>query len=55
MPNFAGSGRPLPAEYDLSGVIDDGNGTEFSKGDEVFGFLDVRTSCSKYNRRCIIH
>lgn len=41
LPNFAGSGRPLPAEQDISGVIEDGNGTEFSKGDEVFGFIAV--------------
>ncbi|KAF9466323.1 hypothetical protein BDZ94DRAFT_1306315 [Collybia nuda] len=44
LPNFMGSGRPLPAEQDISGVIEDGNGTEFSKGDEVFGFIAVDLS-----------
>ena len=33
--------RPLPAEYDLSGVIVDANGTEFVLGDEVFGFIST--------------
>ncbi|RDB24078.1 Zinc-type alcohol dehydrogenase-like protein C16A3.02c [Hypsizygus marmoreus] len=41
LPNFAHSGRPLPAEYDLSGVIVDGNGTEFSNGDQVFGYVST--------------
>lgn len=43
IPNFANTGRPLPAEHDLSGIIVDGNGTEFSNGDQVFGFISVGT------------
>ncbi|GLB43433.1 putative zinc-binding dehydrogenase [Lyophyllum shimeji] len=38
LPNFA-RGRPLPAEMELSGVVVDGNGTEYSDGDQVFGFV----------------
>ncbi|KAG6919967.1 hypothetical protein DXG01_013316 [Tephrocybe rancida] len=34
-------GRPLPAEQDLAGEIVDGNGTQFSAGDQVFGFIPV--------------
>jgi len=44
LPNFASSGRPLPAEHDLSGVILDGNGTQFSAGDQVFGIIPVELS-----------
>ncbi|KAF5387131.1 hypothetical protein D9615_001846 [Tricholomella constricta] len=44
LPNFAHSGRPLPAEQDLAGVIVDGNGTHFSAGDQVFGFIPVELS-----------
>jgi NADPH:quinone reductase-like Zn-dependent oxidoreductase len=33
--------RPLPAEYDLSGVVVDANGTEFLPGDQVFGFIST--------------
>jgi hypothetical protein len=33
--------RPLPAEYDLSGVVVDANGTEFVPGDQVFGFIQL--------------
>lgn len=33
--------RPLPAEHDLSGVIVDANTTEFSPGDQVFGFIST--------------
>ncbi|KAG6821093.1 hypothetical protein H0H93_007252 [Arthromyces matolae] len=39
LPNFANSGRPLPAEQDLAGEIVDGNGTQFSAGDQVFGSI----------------
>ena len=39
LPNFAHSGRPLPAEHDLAGEILDGNGTEFHQGDQVFGYI----------------
>ena len=31
--------RPLPAEYDLCGVVVDENDTEFVPGDQVFGFI----------------
>ncbi|KAG6897297.1 hypothetical protein C0992_002739 [Termitomyces sp. T32_za158] len=41
LPTFAHSGRPLPAEHDLAGEIVDGNGTRFSAGDQVFGFIPV--------------
>lgn len=41
LPTFAHSGRPLPAEHDLAGEIVDGNGTRFSAGDQVFGFISV--------------
>lgn len=44
LPNFANSGRPLAAEHDLSGVIIDGNGTQFSEGDQVFGYISVELS-----------
>jgi NADPH:quinone reductase-like Zn-dependent oxidoreductase len=35
------SKRPHPAEHDLAGVIADANGTPFSNGDEVIGFIPV--------------
>ncbi|KAG6844721.1 hypothetical protein H0H87_004341 [Tephrocybe sp. NHM501043] len=41
LPNFAHSGRPLPAEQDLAGEIVDGNGSQFSAGDQVFGIIPV--------------
>ncbi|KAG5635903.1 hypothetical protein H0H81_009728 [Sphagnurus paluster] len=44
LPNFAGTGRPLPAENDFSGVIVDGNGTHFSEGDQVFGYISTEIS-----------
>ena len=34
--------RPYPAEHDLAGVIVDANGTSFSNGDEVIGFIPFR-------------
>lgn len=43
LPNFIAK-RPLPAEYDLAGVIEDPNGSSFNKGDEVFGIIPVRKS-----------
>ncbi|KAG6885996.1 hypothetical protein C0993_006112 [Termitomyces sp. T159_Od127] len=43
LPTFMHSGRPLPAEHDLAGEIVDGNGTRFSAGDQVFGFIPVGT------------
>ncbi|KAH0584321.1 Zinc-type alcohol dehydrogenase-like protein C16A3.02c [Termitomyces sp. J132] len=46
LPNFAHSGRPLPAEHDLAGEIVDGNGTQFSAGDQVFGYISVELSQS---------
>ncbi|KAJ8457713.1 hypothetical protein ONZ45_g18205 [Pleurotus djamor] len=38
LPNII-AGRPLVAEYDFTGVIADGNDTEFTVGDAVFGFM----------------
>ncbi|KAI9458236.1 chaperonin 10-like protein [Boletus coccyginus] len=35
------SGRPHPAEHDLAGVIVDANGTSFSNGDDIIGFIPV--------------
>lgn len=32
-------GRALPPEMDLSGVIVDGNGTKYTNGDHVYGFI----------------
>ncbi|KAH7912134.1 NAD(P)-binding protein [Hygrophoropsis aurantiaca] len=40
VPNFIAR-RPLTPEYDLSGVVVDANGTNFSNGDEVFGMISV--------------
>jgi len=34
----------LAAEYDLAGVVVNGNGTEFKDGDNVFGFIEVGLS-----------
>ncbi|KAF8439684.1 chaperonin 10-like protein [Boletus edulis BED1] len=33
--------RPHPAEHDLAGVIVDANGSSFSNGDEVIGYIPV--------------
>lgn len=43
IPNFLAS-RPLIAEHDLSGSIVDANGTEFSNGDQVFGYVSAGQS-----------
>ncbi|KIY51029.1 NAD(P)-binding protein [Fistulina hepatica ATCC 64428] len=40
LPNFL-AGRPLIAEADLSGVIVDGNDTQFKSGDAVFGWVPL--------------
>ncbi|KIJ12398.1 hypothetical protein PAXINDRAFT_137061 [Paxillus involutus ATCC 200175] len=40
LPNFL-SARPHPAEHDLAGVVVDANGSQFSDGDEVIGFIPV--------------
>lgn len=37
LPNFLL--RPRVAEFDLAGVIVDGNDTQFAKGDPVFGWI----------------
>lgn len=34
--------RPITPEHDFAGVVVDANGTEFSVGDEVIGFIPVR-------------
>ena len=31
----------MAPEFDFSGVVVNGNGTKFSDGDKVFGWLDV--------------
>jgi NADPH:quinone reductase-like Zn-dependent oxidoreductase len=33
--------RPVIPEHDLAGVIADANGSEFSAGDEVIGFIPL--------------
>ncbi|KIJ44140.1 hypothetical protein M422DRAFT_30646 [Sphaerobolus stellatus SS14] len=43
LPNIIAK-RPQIAEYDLAGTIADSNGTEFNKGDEIFGWLPVPLS-----------
>ena len=52
MPNLL-SKRPYPAEHDLAGVIVDANGTSFSDGDEVIGFIPVRKSYPNFSPRLI--
>ncbi|KAG6841464.1 hypothetical protein C0991_010889 [Blastosporella zonata] len=34
-------GRPIPSGMDLSGVIVDSNDTEYSNGDQVYGFMSL--------------
>ena len=31
-------------EFDVAGVVIDGNGTDLKEGDEIFGTIPVRTS-----------
>ena len=38
LPGFVNR-RVQAAEYDLAGVVVDGNGTELKEGDEVFGWI----------------
>ena len=38
VPNFIAH-RPYGTGYDYSGVIVDGNGTQYKEGDEVYGYL----------------
>ena len=40
LPGFVNR-RVQAAEYDLAGVVVDGNGTELKEGDEVFGSIPV--------------
>ncbi|KDR81831.1 hypothetical protein GALMADRAFT_276498 [Galerina marginata CBS 339.88] len=40
LPNFIAK-RPLVAEHDFSGVVVNANGTRFSKGDNVFGWIPM--------------
>lgn len=43
--------RPHTAGYDFSGVIVDGNGTEYNAGDEVYGILrpcECRDTISRF-------
>ncbi|EGN95474.1 hypothetical protein SERLA73DRAFT_186503 [Serpula lacrymans var. lacrymans S7.3] len=41
LPNFIAR-RPITVEHDLAGVIVDANGSEFSIGDEIIGFIPVQ-------------
>ncbi|KAK0192865.1 hypothetical protein F5146DRAFT_1102619 [Armillaria mellea] len=43
LPNFIAR-RPIPAEYDLAGIIEDPNDSQFTKGDSVFGVIHTATS-----------
>ncbi|KAI0335216.1 NAD-P-binding protein [Cubamyces sp. BRFM 1775] len=45
LPGFVNR-RVQAAEYDLAGVVVDGNGTELKEGDEVFGSIPVGLSIS---------
>ena len=47
--------RPLPAEYDLSGVVVDVKGTEFLPGDEVFGFISTGGYTARLVYLCLSH
>jgi len=47
--------RPLPAEHDLSGIIVDANGTEFSSGDQVFGFISVGGHTTRFKVCFLLH
>ncbi|KAI0818932.1 hypothetical protein BC629DRAFT_1278810 [Irpex lacteus] len=40
LPNFIAK-RPHVAEHDFAGIVVDGNGTEFQKGQEVYGLVSV--------------
>ena len=42
MPNFLMK-RPHVAEHDFTGIIADANGTEFTPGEAVWGFIPVGT------------
>ncbi|KAF8638847.1 hypothetical protein AX17_001905 [Amanita inopinata Kibby_2008] len=46
LPNIPGMSRPMIAEHDLAGIIEDPNGTGFNVGDNVFGFVSVPLSMS---------
>ena len=43
LPNFIAK-RPHVAEHDFAGVVVDANGTDLQNGQEVYGFIPVRTS-----------
>lgn len=38
LPNFVHK-RPLTAEYDFAGVVVNANGTTWSNGDQIFGWI----------------
>lgn len=52
-PNFLAK-RPLIAEYDFSGIVEKENGTEFSVGDPVFGFVHVCACSSSFIAQLMI-
>ena len=41
LPNFLAK-RPVVAEHDFAGVIADANGSEFTNGEVVFGYVSRR-------------
>lgn len=45
LPNFIAR-RPIPAEYDLAGIIEDPNDSQFTKGDSVFGVIHTGETLS---------
>lgn len=38
--------RLVSTEFDLAGVVVDGNGTDLKEGDEVFGWIPLSESAS---------
>ena len=43
LPSFLAR-RPHVAEHDFTGVVVDANGTELQEGQEVYGWIPLRTS-----------
>ncbi|KAK0470520.1 hypothetical protein IW261DRAFT_1553740 [Armillaria novae-zelandiae] len=50
LPNFIAR-RPIPAEYDLAGIIEDPNDSQFTKGDSVFGLIHTDSATSLKTRQ----
>ncbi|KAK0220344.1 hypothetical protein IW262DRAFT_1556237 [Armillaria fumosa] len=51
LPNFIAR-RPIPAEYDLAGIIEDPNDSQFTKGDNVFGVIYTCDDVASDETRC---